>query len=118
MAAITKAIIPAAGRGKRFYPWTLQNPKELMPVFIPKGFSEHYNRLSANGNGVTCAVIDLVVMEAYEAGLKNIQIITAAGKSGISEHLTKQQQSGYIPRDAKLSFANQLEPLGPGDAVL
>ena len=102
---IKKAVIPAAGLGTRFLPWTGKNAKELIPVIDPRTKKIR-------------AVIDLVVEEAYDASLKNILLITALGKSSIQEHLTKQQIDNNIPIDANLHFIDQKQPKGLGDAVL
>ena len=104
-SAIQKAVIPAAGKGTRFLPWSASNAKELIPVIDPKTKKIR-------------AVIDLVVEEAYEAGLKNILIITALGKSSIKEHLTKHQIDRNISSDVKLHYTDQMSPKGLGDAVL
>src|SRR3989344_3680948 len=100
-----KAVIPAAGMGKRFHPWTLQNAKELLPVIDPQT-----KKISG--------VIDIVVREAREAGCTDVLVITALGKSGLKEHLAKQQIGGYIPEDVRLHYTDQQAPKGLGDAVL
>lgn len=102
--AITKAVIPAAGLGKRFHPWTLQNAKELIPVVDP-----HTKKIAA--------VIDLVVREAHEASCTDLLLITALGKSGIKEHLTKQQMTGNLSMSVRLHYTDQHSPKGLGDAV-
>ena len=104
-APVKKAVIPAAGRGTRFLPWSGRNAKELIPVIDPKTKEIR-------------AVIDLVVQEAYEASINDILIITALGKSSIQEHLTKQQIDRNIPNEVRIHYTNQREPKGLGDAVL
>lgn len=99
-----KAVIPAAGKGTRFHPWTLQNAKELIPVIDP---------VTKN----IVAVIDLVVREAQEAGCGDILLITALGKSGIKDHLTRQQLTGNISRDIRLHYTDQHGAKGLGDAI-
>lgn len=100
-----KAVIPVAGLGKRFHPWTLQNSKELIPVPDPK-YPESI-----------VSVIDLVVREAYEAGCEDILLITALGKSGIKDHLTRQQMVGNIPKNVRLHYTDQQGAKGLGDAI-
>jgi len=100
-----KAVIPVAGLGKRFYPWTLQNSKELIPVPDPK-----------NPENIV-SVVDLVVREAYEAGCNDILLITALGKSGIKDHLTRQQLVGNIPKNVRLHYTDQYGAKGLGDAI-
>ncbi|MFH0837545.1 MAG: hypothetical protein V1870_05425, partial [Candidatus Aenigmatarchaeota archaeon] len=36
VSAVRKAVIPAAGSGTRFLPWTGINAKELIPVIDPR----------------------------------------------------------------------------------
>ncbi len=102
---VKKAVIPAAGKGTRFLPWSAKNAKELIPIIDPKTKEIR-------------AVIDLVVEEAYKANLKDILIITALGKSSIQEHLTKHQMEKNIPHDVKIHYTDQTSPKGLGDAIL
>ena len=54
---ITKAVIPAAGFGTRFLPQTKAMPKEMLPI-------------------VDKPIIQYVVEELVEAGIKDIFIVT------------------------------------------
>lgn len=64
---ITKAVIPAAGFGTRFLPWTKAMPKEMLPV-------------------VDKPVIQYVVEEAVNSGIQDIVIVTGANKRAIEDH--------------------------------
>lgn len=64
---ISKVVIPAAGFGTRFLPQTKAMPKEMLPI-------------------VEKPVIQYVVEEAVESGVKNIVIITGANKRAIEDH--------------------------------
>ena len=64
---ITKAVIPAAGFGTRFLPQTKAMPKEMLPI-------------------VDKPVIQYVVEEAVESGIKDIVIVTGASKRAIEDH--------------------------------
>ena len=64
---VTKAVIPAAGLGTRFLPATKAIPKELLPV-------------------VDKPALEYIVEEAARAGLNDVLIITARGKSAIEDH--------------------------------
>lgn len=64
---ITKAVIPAAGFGTRFLPFTRAVPKEMIPL-------------------VDKPVIQYVIEEAASAGITDILIIISAGKNAIQEH--------------------------------
>ncbi len=67
MKKITKVVIPAAGFGTRFLPQTKAMPKEMLPI-------------------VDKPVIQYVVEEAINSGIKNIIIITGANKRAIEDH--------------------------------
>jgi len=67
MKKVTKAVIPAAGFGTRFLPQTKAMPKEMLPV-------------------VDKPVIQYVVEELVEAGIKEIIIVTGYHKRLIEDH--------------------------------
>lgn len=67
MKKITKAVIPAAGFGTRFLPQTKAMPKEMLPI-------------------VDKPVIQYVVEELVEAGIKDIFIVTGYHKRSIEDH--------------------------------
>lgn len=67
MQKITKAVIPAAGFGTRFLPQTKAMPKEMLPI-------------------VDKPVIQYVVEEAVESGIKDVVIVTGASKRAIEDH--------------------------------
>jgi UTP--glucose-1-phosphate uridylyltransferase len=67
MKKITKVIIPAAGFGTRFLPQTKAMPKEMLPI-------------------VDKPVIQYVVEEAIDSGVKDIIIITGSNKRAIEDH--------------------------------
>jgi UTP--glucose-1-phosphate uridylyltransferase len=64
---ITKAIIPAAGIGSRFLPWTKAMPKEMLPI-------------------VDKPVIQYIVEECVGAGIEEIVIVTDSRKRAIEDH--------------------------------
>ena len=114
MSTVTKAVIPAAGRGTRFLPVTKSLPKEMLPV-------------------VDKPSIQFVVEEAVEAGLTDILIITARGKHAIEDHfdqnvelelfLEQRDKHAQIPDLRKIDdmanihYIRQTEQLGLGHAV-
>jgi UTP--glucose-1-phosphate uridylyltransferase len=114
MSTVTKAVIPAAGRGTRFLPVTKSLPKEMLPV-------------------VDKPSIQYVVEEAVEAGLTDILIITARGKHAIEDHfdqnvdlelfLEQRDKHSQIPElralddMANIHYIRQSEQLGLGHAV-
>jgi UTP--glucose-1-phosphate uridylyltransferase len=114
-AAVTKAVIPAAGMGTRFLPASKAVPKELLPL-------------------VDTPAIEYVVAEAASVGLTDVLMITGRGKAALEEHFDRNAEleraleaKGDDDRLAKvrrstdlatIHFVRQGDPLGLGHAVL
>lgn len=112
---VRKAIIPAAGLGTRFLPMTKSVPKEMLPV-------------------VDKPVIQYVVEECVDSGIKEILIVIGGTKRAIEEHFGrsaklecelqergKPEQSDEIRRISEMAnihYVWQNELKGLGDAVL
>lgn len=110
-----KAVIPVAGYGTRFLPFTKVIPKEMLPV-------------------VDKPVIQYLVEEVAQAGIEEIILITGSNKRAIEDHFdsyfeleSKLEAAGKtkaletirsITKLAKFIFIRQNEPLGLGHAVL
>lgn len=73
MKKIRKVVIPAAGFGTRFLPQTKAMPKEMLPI-------------------VDKPVIQYVVEEAIQSGIKDIIIITGSNKRAIEDHFDEPQE--------------------------
>ena len=115
MEKVTKAVIPAAGFGTRFFPITKAMPKEMVPI-------------------VDKPVIQYVVEEAVASGCDDILIITGRNKRAIEDHFDVSaelnmhlQNSGnteLLEASERLSdladihYIRQKEQRGLGDAVL
>jgi UTP--glucose-1-phosphate uridylyltransferase len=113
--SVTKAVIPAAGLGTRFVPATKAMPKEMLPV-------------------IDTPAIQYVVEEAVAAGLTDVLMVTAHGKTNIEDHFdrnieleevleAKGDKAGLQRVRASAEFASmhyvrQSQPLGLGHAVL
>jgi len=67
MNKVTKAVIPAAGFGTRFLPQTKAMPKEMLPI-------------------VDKPIIQYIVEELVDAGIKDIIIVTGYHKRTIEDH--------------------------------
>lgn len=67
---IRKAVIPAAGFGTRFLPQTKAMPKEMLPI-------------------VDKPIIQYIVEELVEAGIKDIIIVTGYHKRSIEDHFDR-----------------------------
>ena len=112
--SVTTAVIPAAGLGTRFLPASKAVPKEMLPV-------------------VDRPAIEYVVAEATAAGITEVVVVTAKGKSAIEAHFApdleleesleargKHAELDAIRTPAALSsfqYVVQEEPLGLGHAV-
>ena len=115
MKPVRKAVIPAAGFGTRFLPFTKAVPKELVPL-------------------VDKPVIQYVVEEAVAAGIDQILIITSSGKNAIQDHFNRSgelekrlEETGKralleelhaISALADIHYVYQQQLNGLGDAVL
>jgi len=115
MMRIRKAVFPAAGLGTRFLPATKAQPKEMLAL-------------------VDKPLIQYVVEEAVESGVKNIIIITGRGKNAIEDHFDvswelEQVLSARGKKDVlaemrqisnmvNVTYVRQKEALGLGHAVL
>ncbi|HEX5244336.1 MAG TPA: sugar phosphate nucleotidyltransferase [Tepidisphaeraceae bacterium] len=115
MRKVRKAVIAAAGRGRRHYPASSVVPKEMFPL--------------VDRDGVTKPVLQMVVEEAFYSRIEQICIVAAPGKDSLyRQHFA--QTDTPIPQDwarleseklaelgKHISFVLQDEPLGLGDAV-
>ena len=111
---ITKALIPAAGRGTRFLPITKAVPKELLPI-------------------VSTPAIELVVAEAARNQITDVVLVLGEGKQAIADYFDPHPslEAALADKDdlealerinrpatlAKIHRVEQLEPRGLGDAV-
>lgn len=114
MTEITKAVIPAAGLGSRFLPFTKAMPKEMLPL-------------------LTKPAMQYIVEECLSSDVRNLFLITNEGKQAIANHfdhdiklevlLKERDQEHLLAPIDKLSnegnfmYIRQPEPLGLGHAV-
>lgn len=114
-APVSKAVIPAAGLGTRFVPATKAMPKEMFPV-------------------IDIPAIQYVVEEAGAAGLTDVLMVTARGKTTIEDHFDRNVELEAVleakgdttglarirasSEIASMHYVRQLQPLGLGHAVL
>ncbi len=112
---IKKVVIPAAGYGTRFLPFTKASPKEMLPI-------------------VDKPVIQYVVEEAVMAGIEHVIIITGANKRAIEDHFDYNFELEHQLREkggekeikeiraisdmAQFTYIRQKEQLGNGHAIL
>ena len=114
MKTITKAIIPVAGLGTRFLPAATAIPKEMLTI-------------------VDKPVIQYIVEEAVEAGIKEILFVTRESKVAIKKHFQPDQELiealkrknkneelnllKKISKLAKIGYINQVEQSGLANAI-
>lgn len=114
MTKVRKAVIPAAGLGTRFLPFSKAVPKEMLPV-------------------VDRPVIQYVIEEAVDAGIEDILIVTSRYKKVLEDHFDrlheleaaleakgKSEEAAELKalaEMAQLHFVRQGEALGLGHAI-
>lgn len=111
---LTQAVLPVAGLGTRFLPWTKIVPKELLPIG-------------------TMPIIALLVDECLSVGIKEICFVISAGKEsiprffepddGLTATLEKKGKLHLLERLARydevhMHVVYQNEQLGDGHAIL
>jgi len=112
---IKKAILPVAGLGTRFLPATKAQPKEMLPL-------------------IDKPIIQYLVEEAVNSGIKDIIFVTGRGKRAIEDHfdyapelennlLLKNKKEAFqevrkISEMANFVYVRQKTPRGDGDALL
>jgi len=113
--SVKKAVFPVAGWGTRFLPATKAMPKEMLPL-------------------VDKPLIQYVVEEALESGVRNIIMITGRAKRAIEDHfdisfelesVLKTQGKESLLKEvrrvalmANIIYVRQKQPLGLGHAIL
>lgn len=112
---ITKAVFPVAGMGTRFLPATKASPKEMLAL-------------------VDKPLIQYVVEEAVEAGIKEIILVTGRNKNSIEDHFDRSIELELFLKSRKndellsivqnisemcdFCYIRQKEPKGLGHAIL
>jgi len=111
---ITKAVIPAAGLGTRFLPFTKAMPKEMIPL-------------------LNKPAMQYIIEECLSSGVNNFFMVTNREKQAIANHfdhdigletLLKERDKDHliasidkIANDGHFMYVRQPEPLGLGHAV-
>ena len=111
---VKKAVIPAAGFGTRFLPFSKAVPKEMLPL-------------------VDRPVIEYIIAEAVDAGIEDVLIITSRHKKVLEDHFDrhpeleaalsakgKDAEAGIVKNLAEMAnvhFVRQGEALGLGHAI-
>lgn len=113
--SIKKIVIPVAGYGTRFLPFTKSIPKEMLPI-------------------IDRPVIQYIIEEAVEAGIKEVVLVTGYSKRAIEDYFDYNLELEYLLeksgkteqkkliRDisdiASFIYVRQKEQKGTGHAIL
>ena len=97
---IRKAVLPVAGFGTRCLPASKAIPKEMITI-------------------VDKPVIQYVVQEAVEAGIKEIVLVTHASKAAIENHFdTHFELETQLEAKGKTELLNELKNIVPSDVSI
>ena len=112
---IRKIVIPVAGYGTRFLPFTKSIPKEMLPI-------------------IDRPVIQYIIEEAVEAGIKEVVLVTGYSKRAIEDYFDYNLELEYlleksgkteqkklirdISDSASFIYVRQKEQKGTGHAIL
>jgi len=123
---IRKTVIPSAGLGTRLLPATMEQPKEMLPIFARGNDGQIYVK----------PLLQLVFEQLYSGGMREFCFITGKTKRAIEDHFTqnyefitmlKRKNKNYLAEDleafyrklddSRVVWVNQPEPKGFGEAV-
>lgn len=123
---IRKTVIPSAGLGTRLLPATMEQPKEMLPIFARGNDGQIYVK----------PLLQLVFEQLYSGGMREFCFITGKTKRAIEDHFTqnyefitmlKRKNKNYLAEDleafyrklddSRIVWVNQPEPKGFGEAV-
>jgi UTP--glucose-1-phosphate uridylyltransferase len=120
-----RAVITAAGLGTRLLPYSKEIPKEMAPIFVGNSVNEPFVK----------PILQAIFEQLFEFGLRDFIIVVGRGKRSIEDHFTPDKSFLNLLADrgktcselsdfytkvdsSNMSFVNQPEPRGFGDAVL
>ncbi|MEM3737531.1 MAG: sugar phosphate nucleotidyltransferase [Candidatus Bathyarchaeia archaeon] len=123
---VRRAVIPAAGLGTRLFPATIEQPKEMLPIFA-KG---------RDGKIYVKPILQLAFEQLFDSGIREFCFITGKAKRAIEDHFTQDHQvisllkaknrsecASEIERffkmidESTIVWVSQPGPRGFGDAV-
>lgn len=100
MSQVKKAVIPVAGLGTRMLPATKAIPKEMLPV-------------------VDKPLIQYVVNECVQAGIKEIVLVTHASKNSIENHFdTSFELEATLEQRVKRQLLADVQAICPKDVTI
>ncbi|UTV29307.1 UTP--glucose-1-phosphate uridylyltransferase GalU [Photobacterium atrarenae] len=100
MKKITKAVIPVAGLGTRMLPATKAIPKEMLPL-------------------VDKPLIQYIVNECIQAGIKEIVLVTHSSKNAIENHFdTSFELEATLEKRVKRQLLDEVQSICPPDVTI
>ncbi|MGR2767992.1 UTP--glucose-1-phosphate uridylyltransferase GalU [Photobacterium ganghwense] len=100
MQYITKAVIPVAGLGTRMLPATKAIPKEMLPL-------------------VDKPLIQYIVKECIDAGIKEIVLVTHSSKNAIENHFdTSYELEATLEKRVKRQLLDEVQSICPPDVTI
>lgn len=100
MSQVKKAVIPVAGLGTRMLPATKAIPKEMLPI-------------------VDKPLIQYVVNECVQAGIKQIVLVTHASKNSIENHFdTSFELEATLEARVKRQLLEEVQSIVPKDVTI
>lgn len=100
MSQVKKAVIPVAGLGTRMLPATKAIPKEMLPL-------------------VDKPLIQYVVSECVNAGIKEIILVTHASKNSIENHFdTSFELEATLEKRVKRQLLEAVQAICPRDVTI
>ncbi|WP_026970987.1 UTP--glucose-1-phosphate uridylyltransferase GalU [Aliagarivorans marinus] len=97
---VRKAVLPVAGLGTRMLPATKAIPKEMLPI-------------------VDKPLIQYVVQEAIEAGIKEIVLVTHSSKNSIENHFdTSFELEATLEKRVKRQLLDEIRSICPKDVTI
>lgn len=97
---VRKAVIPVAGLGTRMLPATKAIPKEMLPI-------------------VDKPMIQYIVNECIEAGIKEIVLVTHSSKNAIENHFdTSYELESTLEKRVKRQLLDEVRSICPEDVTI
>ena len=97
---VRKAIIPVAGLGTRMLPATKAIPKEMLPI-------------------VDKPLIQYIVNEAIQAGIKEIVLVTHSSKNAIENHFDRSfELEATLEKRVKRQLLSEVQSICPKDVTI
>jgi UTP--glucose-1-phosphate uridylyltransferase len=119
---MTKIVITAAGKGTRLLPFSMEMPKEMMPIFSKKFTTKKivlpllqfiFQQLYSMNFKDYCFIINnekKVILNHFTPNEFYLKELSGNSKKGISQFYKQLKKSHLV-------WMNQTKPLGFGDAV-